>query len=194
MGKFDTYKIDLKGMQQDTQEYEYLLDNQFFTDIDSEEIQKGKVKAFITVTKIQDMYDLNFRMEGVIKIPCDRCLDDMDLPIDTTAKLIVKLGKEYAEEGDDIVIVPESEGSINISWFMFEFIALTIPIKHSHGPGKCNKQMSSKLKKHMVKSAEDDSFDLDDTDDIIVTDDDSDDATDPRWDALKGLKDNNNLK
>lgn len=195
VGKFDIYKIDLKGMRQDVQEYEYLLDNQFFANIDSEEFQKGKVKAIVTVSRVGDMYNLAFQLNGLIKIPCDRCLDDMDLPVETENKLLVKLGKEYAEEGDDTVIIPEQEGVINISWFLFEFIALTIPVKHVHGPGKCNKQMSSKLKKHMVKSADDDeSFDLDDTEDIIVADDDSDDATDPRWDTLKGLKDNNNLK
>lgn len=194
MGKFDLYKIDLKGIQQDIQKYEYLLDNTFFTNIDSEEFQKGKVKSVVTITKIGDMYNLSFLFDGIIKIPCDRCLDDMDLPVNSEAKLIVKLGKEYAEEGDDTVIIPEQEGIINISWFLFEFIALTIPIKHSHGPGKCNKQMSSKLKKHLVKSEDDEDFDIEETEDIIITNEESDDVTDPRWDALKELKDNNNLK
>jgi uncharacterized metal-binding protein YceD (DUF177 family) len=68
---------------------------------------------------------------------------------------------------------------------------LAIPIKHVHAPGKCNKQMSSKLKKHTAKLAGDDSFD-EEADDIIVTDEeDTEEPADPRWDALRELKENN---
>lgn len=193
VGKFDSYKIDLKGMRQDILEQEYLLDNKFFVDIDGEDIQKGKVKVLLTVTKIDGMYNFAFQFNGTIIIPCDRCLDDMDLPIESNSRLIVKLGQDYSEESDEIVVIPEKEGVINIAWFLYEFIALTIPIKHVHAPGKCNKQMSSKLKKHTAKSMDDeDSFEMEEADNIIVTDEDPEEKTDPRWDALKGLKDNNN--
>jgi uncharacterized metal-binding protein YceD (DUF177 family) len=115
----------------------------------------------------------------------------MDYPIETTARLFVKFGKDYSEESDEIVVIPEIEGMINIAWFLYEFVALAIPIKHVHAPGKCNKQMSTKLKKHSAKLADDDSY-AEDVDDIIVTDDeDTEEPTDPRWDVLKELKENN---
>lgn len=34
-----------------------------------------------------------------------------------------------------MVIVPEEDGYINVAWFMYEFIALSIPMKHVHAPG-----------------------------------------------------------
>ena len=179
-------------MQADVQKHEYLLDNQFFINIGGEDIQKGRVKVTLTVTKHKGFFDFVFALSGVAIIPCDRCLDDMDFPIETTAHLIVKFGKDYSEESDEIVVIPESEGVINLAWFLYEFIALAIPIKHIHAPGKCNKQMTTKLKKHSAKSEEDDndSFDMDMGDDIIITEDDDSNEkdVDPRWDALKGLK------
>ena len=178
-------------MQQNTQAFEYLLDNQFFANIGGEDIQKGKINTRLTVTKKGNAFDLSFTFSGTVIVPCDRCLDDMDLPVETSAHLIVKFGKDYSEESDEIVIIPESEGIINLAWFLYEFVALAIPIKHVHAPGKCNKQMTSKLKKHSAKSSDDDgqSFDSDDADDVIITDDDADEEkTDPRWDALRGLK------
>ena len=60
------------------------------------------------------MFEMNFRIEGVVMVPCDRCLDDMEIPVETNNRLIVKFGKEYAEESDEIVIIPEDEGAINI--------------------------------------------------------------------------------
>jgi len=188
LGRFDLYKVDLKNMQQNVQEFEYLLDTQFFANIGGEDIQKGKINTRLTIAKKGSMFDLSFAFNGIVIVPCDRCLDDMDLPIETTAHLIVKFGKDYSEESDEIVVIPESEGIINLAWFLYEFVALAIPIKHVHAPGKCNRQMTSKLKKHSARSEDDDqSFD---TDDVIITDDDSDDEerTDPRWEALRGLK------
>lgn len=176
-------------MQQDVQKYEYLLDNQFFTNIDGEEIQKGKVKISLTVTKKVGMFSFAFNLNGTVVVPCDRCLDDLDLPIETTARLIVKFGKDYSEESDEIVVIPETEGVINLAWFLYEFVALAIPIKHVHAPGKCNKQMTTKLKKHSARSADDDdSLEMEGADDLILTDDGQDEEkTDPRWDALKGI-------
>ncbi len=176
------------------QQYEYLLEHKFFVDIGGEDVQKGKVKVNVTVKKVAATYELTFGLEGVIVIPCDRCLDDMDFPVNATNRLIVKLGKDYSEESDEIVVIPESEGVINLAWFIYEFIVLTIPIKHVHAPGKCNKTMTTALKKHAPKSGEDD-FGGEDVggEDIIITDegDDSDVVIDPRWDALKSLKDEN---
>ena len=141
-------------------------------DIDGDEVQKGKVKVNLTVKRSSMVFDMNFQLEGVVYVPCDRCLDDMDLPISAKNKLIVKFGKEYAEESDEIVIIPEAEGEINLAWFIYEFIALTIPMKHVHAPGKCNKAMSSKLKKHTTRrSDDDDEYEDESADEIIVEDD-----------------------
>jgi len=196
MGKFDPYKVDLKNMSTDIQVFEYKLDNVFFSNIGSDDIQKGRLIVNLTVKKISMMFEFNFHIEGTVVIPCDRCLDDMDFAVDTDNRLIVKLGKEYAEESDEIVIIPEEEGEINLAWFIYEFIVLTIPIKHVHAPGKCNKIMTSKLKKHSPKGNGDDDDDFDSTEtdeDVIISDEEDRDSTDPRWDTLKGLiEDNNN--
>ena len=193
MGKFDLYRVELKNLSPGVHEYEYFLENKFFVDIDGDEVQKGKVKVNLTVKRTSMVFDMNFQLEGIVYVPCDRCLDDMELPVSTQNKLVVKFGKEYAEESEEIVIIPEEEGEINLAWFIYEFIALAIPMKHIHAPGKCNKTMSSKLKKHTARRADDeDEFDEEAADDIVVDDDAADIPSDPRWDALKGLVENDN--
>ena len=193
MGKFDLYKVELKNLSPGVHEYEYFLENKFFVDIDGDEVQKGKVKVNLTVKRTSMVFDMNFQLEGIVYVPCDRCLDDMEFPVSTQNKLVVKFGKEYAEESEEIVIIPEEEGEINLAWFIYEFIALAIPMKHIHAPGKCNKAMSSKLKKHTARRADDeDEFDEEAADDIVVDDDAADIPSDPRWDALKGLVENDN--
>ncbi|MBP6611468.1 MAG: DUF177 domain-containing protein [Paludibacter sp.] len=186
MSKFELYNVVLKDLGSEPRVYEFELDDAYFKKIDSPEVEKGKVSAKITVLKKFSSYELNFQINGVVFIPCNRCLDNMEQPISYKEKLTVKFGDEFAEE-DDIVIVPEAEGAINVAWFLYEFIVLNIPIKHVHAPGECNKTMVTKLKKHITRS-KDDAEDVDFDDDEIEMEDT---ATDSRWDGLQNILDNN---
>ena len=173
-------------MLTDTAEYEYQLDNQFFIDLDAPEVQKGQVNVVLKVRKTSGIYQLDFHTEGMVIVFCDRCLDEMEQPIDTDDRLRVKLGLEFSEE-DDMVVIPEEDGYINVAWFIYEFIALSIPMKHVHAPGKCNKEMVGKLSKHLrIKG--DDEENLDDVEEFAS---DEPQAIDPRWNELKKILDNN---
>ncbi|MDR1372013.1 MAG: DUF177 domain-containing protein [Dysgonamonadaceae bacterium] len=171
-------------MREDVLKRDFILDTQYFVNIEVEDIQKGKIKAELTVTRRESIYEMNFHLCGTVVIPCDRCLDDMDFPIDTTARLAVKFGTDYDEESNEIVVIPESEGTINLAWFLYEFVSLAVPIKHYHSPGKCNRQMLTKLRTHTVQSSYDEQDDVsNDCGDII--NENSGSSTDSRWDALK---------
>jgi len=190
MSKFELYNIVLKDLTNETRTFEFDLDELYFKKIDSPEVQKGDVKAKVSVQKKLSTFELQFTLEGNIIIPCDRCLDDMIQPIHYKEKLQVKFGDKFAEE-DEIVIIPESDGAINIAWFLYEFIVLNIPIKHVHPTGECNKTMVSKLKRHITRQKDDDdddtSIDLDDDDDFSA----DEIQTDPRWDGLQNITENN---
>lgn len=180
-------------MKADTSSYEFLLDNLFFADIDSPEVQKGKVTVTLNVKKAAHAFELEFHTNGVVLVPCDRCLDEMEQPVSSSDKIYVKFGKEYAEEKNDVVIIPEEEGEINVAWFMYEFISLNVPMKHVHAPGKCNKAMMGKLSKHMKSSPEDEADDeiFESSVEEDMEEVETQEATDPRWDELKKILDNN---
>ena len=191
MSKFGQYNIILKDITEGIRKFEYNLDNEYFAKIDSPEVKKGNVKATVNVQKKIATYELAFKVEGNILIPCNRCMDDMDQYIKHEEKIEVKFGKNYTEE-NEIVVVPESEGSINVAWFLYEFIVLNIPIKHIHPPGECNKSMVDKLKRHITRQK-------DDTDDGGLFDSDDEDVTieedvqiDPRWESLQNINFDNN--
>ena len=174
MGRFDKYNVDLKGMKAASLELAFGLDNAFFADIDGEEFQKGTVEAVVTVTKGRDVFDFSFALKGKVVVPCDRCLDDLEIEVETENTLCVKLGEDYADEGE-IVVIPEHEGCINIAWYLYEFIVLALPMKRVHAPGKCNHEMTGKLKKH--------SADADDADNG-----NDEQQVDPRWAGLKDIQ------
>lgn len=190
VGKFDAYIVPLKALTTGSHTFDYQLDNGFFTKIDSPEVRKGNIHATVVVKKTGSIFELSFDLDGVALIPCDRCLDDMEQPIACKEKLQVKLGKDFSEESE-VVIVPEVEGEINIAWFLYEFIVLTIPIKHVHLPGKCNKAMTSHLRKHTAhnidETGEGEDEESDEKNDFT---DNEESGNDPRWNKLKDIYDN----
>ncbi len=191
MSKYGQYNIVLKDINAEVRTFNYELDDEYFTKINSPEVQKGKVSASVTVTEKTGIFELNFILSGFVLIPCDRCLDEMSQEIHHNDVLQVKFGPVLSEE-NETVIVPESEGSINVAWFLYEFIVLNIPIKHVHAPGECNKTMVTKLKRHITRHK-------DDTDTNGMSDFDDDDSTpendeqiDPRWESLQNIQFDNN--
>lgn len=184
MGKFSLFNIPLRGLSEGKHEFKYDLDNKFFSLIDdgTADVKRGKLDVVVSLKKTSVTFELNFNIKGIVQVPCDRCLDDIAIDVETSNKLIVKFGKEYSEESDEIVIIPEEDGEINIAWFLYEFIVLSLPSKRVHPPGTCNKMMSTKLNKHRAKSTDDDSDDETEED---IEEDSS--FSDPRWDALKDL-------
>lgn len=186
MGKYSDYKLLLRDLPDGKTTYKYLIDDSFFKLINDEEsdVRRGNLTVDVVVTRGKAAFDIAFNVEGVVLIPCDRCLDDVSIPVDVKQKLIVKFGKEYSEESDEIIIIPESEGELNIAWFIYEFIVLNIPAKRVHPAGQCNREVTQKLKKHRAVLA-DEAEEYDDFDDDGAGE--SEQEIDPRWDALKNL-------
>lgn len=180
----ERYIIDLKALHDDNAHFEYNVNDDFFAMLNTSEFQKGQVHVSIDVKKMVDSFDIIFQINGQVVVICDRCLDEMNQEVSSTNRLRVKFGSEYTDAGDDVVIVPEDEGSINVAWFIYEFIALAIPIRHVHAEGDCNPEMMQKLKSHLSYELAEDN---DSSDDLMA----SEKPMDPRWNDLKILLDNN---
>jgi uncharacterized metal-binding protein YceD (DUF177 family) len=172
MCNLERFKIDLKGLQDDTTSLDFDLDDSFFGALDDVEIHSGALHVSVSIRKATGFFELHFHSEGTVRIPCDRCLDEMDQPIEADNQLIARFGSRNAEE-DDTVVVAEEEGILDLSWFIYEFIALAIPIKHVHAPGKCNPAMTQALEELSTDRS---------------SDEESSQPIDPRWDALKKLR------
>ncbi|MDE6465128.1 MAG: DUF177 domain-containing protein, partial [Duncaniella sp.] len=190
MGKFSAFRLQLKTMPEGTHEFEYHLDKQFFVNMESTDIHDADLDVKLTVTHKHDIYNLAFHVTGTVTLICDRCLDDLIQPIDTTYEIAVKFGDDYSET-DDMLVIPDNDPTLNVSYMIYDTASLAIPIKHVHPMGKCNRAMSALLRKHRaVKTGDDDDAEL--TDRLIEEVDTMDSAdateapTDHRWDGLKG--------
>ncbi|MDE7467087.1 MAG: DUF177 domain-containing protein [Muribaculaceae bacterium] len=180
MGKFSAYKLPLKSLGVGTHEFDYKLDKQFFANMEYADVRDADIDVHLVVDYHNDIYHLEFTLTGTVTLLCDRCLDDLVLPIDTTYTINVEYGDDYNDDSDDLLIIPDSDNYLNVAYMLYDTVVLVIPIKHVHPLGKCNRAMSALLKKHRGQG-EDAELEEELMEGI-------EDATpDPRWDALKGL-------
>lgn len=151
MCAFSTFKINLKGLKDGMNELSFDLNTAYFQAVEGSEISSGKVLVKLQVLRTSTFFELTFELNGTITIPCNLCLDDMEYPISSRHELIVKFGDDYLEN-DELIVVPEHEGVLDVAWLLYEFVALDIPIRHVHAPGQCNASMASKLAAYTTAS------------------------------------------
>ncbi len=156
MLKFAEYNIPLKSLPKGTHEYEYHLDGEFFKELENADIRNADLDAHVTVRYDGVSYDLSFVVKGEVTILCDRCLDEMQWPVDATYHLVVKYGDDYRDDADDLIEIPYNQANLNVSYMLNDTATLAIPIKHVHPLGKCNRAMRDLLKKHTPRTGDPD--------------------------------------
>ncbi len=196
MGKYTAFKLPLKSLGVGTHEFEYHLDKQFFVNMESSDIHDADLNVALTVQCNGDIYNLDFHITGEVVLICDRCLDDLRFPIDATYHIVVKYGEDYNDDNDEVLEIPETDNTLNVAYMIKDTVELAIPMKHVHPLGKCNRQMSAKLKKHRATSGDDDAElenELIDEIDNIDAQSSAAGNSDPRWDALRKFSDDDNI-
>jgi uncharacterized metal-binding protein YceD (DUF177 family) len=131
-------------------------------------VKDGNVNILVDFDKKTTMLELHFEISGTVKVMCDLCTDEFDLPIEYSDRLIYKFGDESYDNTDEIIVIGHAEHEINIAQPLYEFINLAIPPRRVHPEGECNQEMIDKLNEYRAKK--------------------DDDSTDPRWDALRNIK------
>jgi uncharacterized metal-binding protein YceD (DUF177 family) len=165
------YNIKFEGLKQGIHFYEFNVDNKFFEEFDCFEFDKSSIKIDLELKKQSTMLVLTFVFTGAISVPCDRCLDEVDVDIDGEAKLIVKFGNEDYDQSDEILILPIHEYELNIAQYIYEFINVNLPQKRAHFEGLCNQDVIDELEKIEQKTEIE---------------------NDPRWSGLKDINLNKN--
>lgn len=173
MNALEQYRLELKSLPIGEHEFSFVLDNNFFKAIEEDEIKEGNVSATISVEKTAHNITLNIDLLGEVTTICDRCLDPLTIEVDALQTLYIKFGESYQEESDDQITIPEDEAYFDISWILYEYVALSLPLKKVHPENECNPEMIKILHQHEGTIA-----------DTKTTETNK---VDPRWASLKDI-------
>ena len=176
----DALKLKIKTLPFGIHAVECHVDETFFNLDEQTEVRSASVDVAVTVTrKSETTYHLEIACHGTVTVPCDRCLDDLDLPVEVDYRLDVEqTGTELDDTNDELLIVPSEWRELDTAPLVRDTVLLSIPMTHCHASeDDCNADMLDMLDSHRVES--------------VSADDDGDNqtsGTDPRWEALKKLK------
>ncbi len=173
------YDIEFKGLKEGLHEYEFKVDDKFFVHFNESLVKNGDIKVKAAFEKRSAFLKLHFTISGWLELTCDRCLDGYPQDVELETELFVKYGEESEfEEGDNVVWVLPEEHHLNLAQVIYEFVTLSIPLRHVHpnetGENSCNREMLERL--NII---------------IDVEEVEEEEEIDPRWAALKNLKNNN---
>lgn len=126
------YNINIYGLEDKSYEFDYELGPEFFEEVPQELIQKGNFTVHLVLDKSSTMLQLRFTMKGSAELTCDRSLEVFDEPVDTEGKMILKFGDHDEDITEEISIINRNRTRINVAGYIFELIALALPMKKIH--------------------------------------------------------------
>ena len=176
MNRTKEFLIPFVGLKLGKHHFEYQINNTFFENFDYDEFQNSDIKVAVVLDKKSNMLELEFKHKGTVNVPCDLTGEDFDLPIKGKMKLIVRFGEEFNSDNEELLILPFGEFEIDIIQYIYEMIALSVPLKRVHPgvkDGSLKTEALDKLKELQVKEE--------------VKKEDKEENIDPRWDKLKQL-------
>ena len=139
----DNFIIPLNGLTAGKNEFFLHAGKEFFDSFDNEEIFDADLQIRVLVEKSGRYIGVDCDIEGEVTVECDRCLDMLDMPVDTQVSLSVKFGDEQTSElGQDrereVIFVKEDESELDMSQIVYDYVCLALPMQRTHGPGRCN--------------------------------------------------------
>ena len=172
-------KLKLRGLASTRETFTQHLTADFFDTVEPVEVRHADVTATIEVTPAADgAAHVVIDCRGTLVIPCDRCLGDLSHTVDARYEVtIVPRGDAYDDSGDTVLLVPETWQEVDLAPLVRDTVLLTVPMVHSHAEGECDSAMADLLARHRVTE---------------LPEADGDAPVDPRWAALRQLKDDNN--
>lgn len=183
MERTDLYKINLKSLSFGEHRYSYELRDSYFSSLEGSEVSAGEVYVDVVLNREGNIFRLALDYDGYVCLPCDRCLEPVELDVDAGFDLVVKFGEEDYGVDEDIIVLSERDGVLDLSWHMYEDILLSLPVQRTHESDEdCDPSMM-KLYGGMRTAVEP----QEDGGESVSPEKDAD-GVDVRWAALKNLQ------
>lgn len=183
--------VQFSGLKPGRYEYAYELGKDFFSGFENEKILDGNVRFIVKLDKKDRLLMFDFSFLGTVKTECDRCLGEMEVPVEGEDHLCVKFSDTETSDAEDVVFLPEKAWKINLAQWMYEFVLVAMPMQCVHpdddeGNSTCNPEMLEYISGQVDAGAEE--WEDDDHESDEDTETPSTGEVDPRWAKLLDLK------
>ena len=147
MPSTETLKKNLRVLANRGETTRISLADSFFQELDQDEINGGDIEVTLSARESAgDIFDVSVGIEGHVVVACDRCLEDLSLPVQVNEKIKIYAGDESEIPDSDDVRVLEGNGyEYDFSWDIYELAELSLPLQRVHKENECNPEMTDRL-------------------------------------------------
>ncbi|MDQ0783378.1 uncharacterized metal-binding protein YceD (DUF177 family) [Chryseobacterium sp. W4I1] len=176
MDKLRNYDVSFSGLKNGKHTFKFEIEKAFFQLFDTEqEFTNPKIIADVFLEKHTTFLEFEIKVHGTVELICDLTNDEFDYPIENEIRILVNFGEEYDDSNEDVITIPTSDHAFNVAQLIYENVQLSIPMKKiSPNISDDDLEILNKFSPKDIEEAEEEKHD-----------------SDPRWEALKKLKDNN---
>lgn len=153
MDPLASYILPIGGLDIGKHQYSFKLDDHFLQHCENSPYSEADVNFELEVDRRANMIVLDASMQGHVRCICDRCISAINLPIQSTHRVIlrVKEGMETASE-DDIIYIEPGLKTFSVAPLLYDLFILAIPIKkiydcEKENPLPCDLEIINRLEK-----------------------------------------------
>ncbi len=173
MEKLRKYEVVFSGLKNGKHNFRFEIDKEFFQLFDTEqEFTDPKLVADVLMEKHTTFLEFWITTSGTVNLTCDITNDQFDHPISSEMRLLVQFGEEYDDSEEEVITIPRNDHAFNVAQFIYEEVMLAIPMKKI-SPNISDEDIENLEKYKPQEETE------------------KEPEADPRWDALRKLKDKN---
>ncbi len=143
--KSNNFIIPLNGLHTGKTYINWHVGKEFFVEFGNSDIIDADIKVSITIDKSGTYLGIDCSIVGTVVVSCDRCLEELSIPVDTVALLSIKYGSESTDtdnnaenEGREVLYLSEDEAEMNMEQVIYDYSLLALPMHKVHKSGDCN--------------------------------------------------------
>jgi uncharacterized metal-binding protein YceD (DUF177 family) len=136
------------------------LAKEFFEELKHFEVLSGEGAADATLEKKETMLLLQLSIRSKVLVACDRCNEELTIPVEGNMELVYKFGNEESHD-ESLIVLPQDTYQIDLFQPIYELMVISFPSRFVHNEEECNPEIIKLLNQGEA------------------------DDHDPRWDILK---------
>ena len=144
--------IPLNGLKTGKKDFSWHLGKEFFESFDNSEVIDADLFVEAVAEKSGEFTGIDCAIKGSLTVACDRCLEDLRMPVDEMVRLSIKFGREDASpeapgDGDEreIVFISPDDAEFDLSQTVYDYAILALPLHKVHPDGGCNPEVMKYL-------------------------------------------------
>ena len=149
--------IPLHGTTREGQEFDFVLDDSFLDAFSRDILEGVDCKAHLRARHKGGWIEIECQVAGKARVLCDRCMDDLLLPVDVNETLTVRFDdspEDVVNDDDNVIVLREGTSELDMSQLLYDLICVSLPMQRVHPEGECNPQAVARLSKEEDMAAE----------------------------------------